>query len=1100
MLNIKGLKGSSADVTAYLLANQERKGELAYFQNGEAAPSQWQGRGAHRLGLFGPIDPVVFQELLENGPAGMNVVANRRMGVDLTWSVPKGVSMLIEAAPTEQRERILQLCREANQIAMQHVEEYVVTARYGKGGAISEKTGHAIIATFEHDDTRPTEAPHTQKPKVDMDRHFHNVLINTTWDGHEWRAMDLDFGALSVNQHLGDAKAKAFLAQGLERMGIKTEHHAKALFEVVGISEAQRDLFSNRSKEIEQLLARQGKTRKNSTAAERNAANLATRKSKLRNMNHDDLRWAWRERLRDAGVDFFMIYDPAHDQTKEHESFHTTKNARQPHENDQRNEQQRYHQHRLEKLHVASTQLAASRYELRNLSECRLDAGPRIGRESASILPHYARLNRPANYPLRWKPASTAEIDAEQQPAVAAVDAALDHLSEKDSLFDYRQLHLEALRQCMGAVQTEAIEKVMASHDRIIWAGEQSKIVEQKRQGKDGLEITQKTLIRAEMVTTRETVEREGWIQGFCQEGCNKLDTLFQPDQAVRAIYAAEQAQGFAFSKDQRSAVHDVLMTQDRLVAMIGGAGAGKTTVMKSLVDVAKAQGYETIGLTPQHGACQEMAEAGTDVNITTAQFIAEKKESGSNPRLFILDEAGMVGDRTLQQVLLKMGPRDRIMLFGDPDHMQPVEAGNPLQMLMDKGFIQVSRLTAIRRQAMAEDKDLQALGQAWADRDTEKALSLMEKYTTEVQPEGTGKNKVGQTKITKEDRYRAIADATVAEYLSRSSTDQARTMVVSPTNQVRQMVNAGIRKGLQEHGSLAADQVTVTQLCKVDISEQHMTHAEYYVLGQIMRTQEGKREERHTVDYEIVGMDARKNQLKLASKHGKEKVTNAGSITGKRWQVFIKEEMGLAEGDKLVFRDNSVMKNGDTATIKGIEGNKIVVIMDRDKKEITLDATKNMAVDYGYGRSIKDIEGKSPDLVIQTGEQSQNSSRNLRLMGNNRMRYGYKLITDNAERALKRFEIMLDKNMAINARKKASEAEDRRLDQLDAVLNQGEKAGRKEADQQLYFQEDKKLAEKRMRECDIVVNQENLLGEKQDQSEKPAHNPAGRGGMDMAR
>jgi conjugative relaxase-like TrwC/TraI family protein len=70
-----------------------------YAQEGEA--SEWQGKGAAALGLSGSVDPERFRELLAGRVNGDGVAsrastrqdASSRIGIDLTFSAPKSVSL-----------------------------------------------------------------------------------------------------------------------------------------------------------------------------------------------------------------------------------------------------------------------------------------------------------------------------------------------------------------------------------------------------------------------------------------------------------------------------------------------------------------------------------------------------------------------------------------------------------------------------------------------------------------------------------------------------------------------------------------------------------------------------------------------------------------------------------------------------------------------------------------------------------------------------------------------------------------------------------------------------------------------------------------------
>ena len=69
-----------------------------YLGRGEA-PGQWVGQAATALGLTGQVDPEELRNLLAGKSAGgealgLQVQPGRRPGYDLTFSAPKGVSLL----------------------------------------------------------------------------------------------------------------------------------------------------------------------------------------------------------------------------------------------------------------------------------------------------------------------------------------------------------------------------------------------------------------------------------------------------------------------------------------------------------------------------------------------------------------------------------------------------------------------------------------------------------------------------------------------------------------------------------------------------------------------------------------------------------------------------------------------------------------------------------------------------------------------------------------------------------------------------------------------------------------------------------------------
>src|SRR6516165_6757946 len=71
-----------------------------YYSEGQELVGLWGGKGATRLGLEGTVDKFSFERLCDNlhpmtgEPLTVRTRAERRVGYDFTFSVPKSVSLL----------------------------------------------------------------------------------------------------------------------------------------------------------------------------------------------------------------------------------------------------------------------------------------------------------------------------------------------------------------------------------------------------------------------------------------------------------------------------------------------------------------------------------------------------------------------------------------------------------------------------------------------------------------------------------------------------------------------------------------------------------------------------------------------------------------------------------------------------------------------------------------------------------------------------------------------------------------------------------------------------------------------------------------------
>ncbi|MBQ7266545.1 MAG: ATP-dependent RecD-like DNA helicase [Firmicutes bacterium] len=177
----------------------------------------------------------------------------------------------------------------------------------------------------------------------------------------------------------------------------------------------------------------------------------------------------------------------------------------------------------------------------------------------------------------------------------------------------------------------------------------------------------------------------------------------------IRALEAAENIQ---LAEKQKSAVNQA-MTNGVLV-ITGGPGTGKTTIIKTIIRLCQAEGYDVLLAAPTGRAAKRMEEAtGTPAQtihrLLGIKFLDEEKsrqtfdKNEENPLeadVIIIDESSMV-DILIMNALLKAIPEGtRLILVGDADQLPSVGAGNVLRDIIASGVIKVVKLTEIYRQA----------------------------------------------------------------------------------------------------------------------------------------------------------------------------------------------------------------------------------------------------------------------------------------------------------------------------------------------------------------------------------------------------------------
>lgn len=183
-------------------------------------------------------------------------------------------------------------------------------------------------------------------------------------------------------------------------------------------------------------------------------------------------------------------------------------------------------------------------------------------------------------------------------------------------------------------------------------------------------------------------------------------------------IAAAERACALQLTSEQADALRKLLFLP--LGVLQGGAGVGKTTVMKILAHIWERQlGNVVFGALAGKAALQLSRGASTPESPRLAHTLARLigmleqqaafKEDPVNQRrpevefndstLMVIDEAGMMDTPTFYRLLKLMPKGVRILLAGDDGQLFPVAFGKIFRDLVEEGS-RVATLTRVLRQA----------------------------------------------------------------------------------------------------------------------------------------------------------------------------------------------------------------------------------------------------------------------------------------------------------------------------------------------------------------------------------------------------------------
>jgi Ti-type conjugative transfer relaxase TraA len=291
--------------------------------------------------------------------------------------------------------------------------------------------------------------------------------------------------------------------------------------------------------------------------------------------------------------------------------------------------------------------------------------------------------------------------------------------------------------------------------------------------------------------STREMVEIEtGMIQSarrLREAGGHGVDRRHVERALDRQDGALRRGAGGELSEEQRRAIAH-LAGQERISAVVGFAGAGKSTMLAAAREAWEAQGYSVHGAALSGKAAEGLEEASGIGSRTLASW-SLGWESGrgllAQGDVLVIDEAGMIGSRQLARFVAEVEARGaKLVLVGDHEQLQAIGAGAPFRAIAEEiGHVGLSE---IRRQRADWQREASV---RFATHRTAEGLSAYRERGDIVFSE------------TSSDARREI----VRDYLAdREERPEGTRVAMAHRRADVRAINAAIRTALQERGELA--------------------------------------------------------------------------------------------------------------------------------------------------------------------------------------------------------------------------------------------------------------------------------------------------------
>ncbi|HAS6144832.1 TPA: conjugative transfer relaxase/helicase TraI [Vibrio vulnificus] len=572
-----------------------------------------------------------------------------------------------------------------------------------------------------------------------------------------------------------------------------------------------------------------------------------------------------------------------------------------------------------------------------------------------------------------------------------AVSFALNHLSEREAAFSQKALVVEAVRYAFeeagGSITKDQIEIDLAKRSDTLSA-----------EYSDGTRWT-----------TQAALETEKRILKNIIDGKDRHQPFATPKQVQDFLDSKPR-----LTQGQKDAITLISTTKDSFVAIQGLAGTGKSTMLKSNIELiqlvreaSQLPEQNVIGLAPTHAAISELESKG--VKAQTLESLLSDIRQGNRDAsdyqhtLFFLDESSMVSNKQAKEFTeLVNASQSKAVLLGDKEQLLSLSAGKPFELAISKGDIDTAYMTDIIRQ---QNDPLLNAAQNTIDKQPQSALDKLQQQAPDSQ--GNRQHVISTLDENNKDRRKAQLEATeklpfvvAKDYLERTPEARENTLIIAYTNKERDTITEHIRVGLMKTQEIGKENIITTRLRSIGATGEELSTMMPYQKGLVLSTKPGE----YTT---ITHVDSEHGVVTLQDQNGKSKPFLPRHRDHTFTTLFSVSEKPLSTGDKIVtrFTDKSrgIKANVEYRITQASSDGIIAQTKTGETLTIHPSELKDGHWDYAYSRTADMAQGATYPHVI-TAIQSKGALTNLRRAGIDvtRASQHIRLYTDNTTQLVK--------------------------------------------------------------------------------------------------
>ncbi len=182
-------------------------------------------------------------------------------------------------------------------------------------------------------------------------------------------------------------------------------------------------------------------------------------------------------------------------------------------------------------------------------------------------------------------------------------------------------------------------------------------------------------------------------------------------DRINSLIEKIEKKNNIMLAQEQIEAVQCVF--QNSATVITGGPGTGKTTIIRTIIDIMELSGKRVLLTAPTGRAAKRMTEVCSMEAKTIHRLLeimpgenevgnrfVRNEDNKLDCDVLIIDEMSMVDLLLMDSLLSALSRGAKIVMVGDSDQLPSVGAGNVLKDIIDSDILTCIKLTEIFRQA----------------------------------------------------------------------------------------------------------------------------------------------------------------------------------------------------------------------------------------------------------------------------------------------------------------------------------------------------------------------------------------------------------------